>query len=186
MSTITKVSTSVDPDDYRDEQTGTDTEAHTRDNGTYFDARVPARSIDALRKRVRQRSWGSSTEEAAAIRRTDEELFEKVRVAEKHTLARADAILEHNKGRTGQALAYLDAIEELRTRLRSGEDTTAVVKEFNKLENDLRTREITVLRGMATEARTLRAAAADPVEHAQHLYSLMPISFGRAAGLVGY
>ena len=189
MTTIKKVSTSADPDDYRDSQSGQDgTSAvlRARDEGTYFDARVPARSIDSLRKQVRQRRYSSSTEEAEAIRKTDEELFDKVRVAERHTIARADAMLEHNKGRTGQALAFLDKIEELRDRLTAGEDTSVVVKEFNKLDNHIRAREIKVLRGMASEANTVRAALADPVEHAQHLYSLMPLAFGRAAGLVGH
>ncbi|MFJ4224248.1 hypothetical protein [Microbacterium sp. NPDC089695] len=186
MTTIKKVSTSADPDDYRDGQSRAATVSRSGDEGTYFDARVPARSIDSLRKQVRQRRYGGSTEEAEAIRKTDEELFDKVRVAERHTIARADAMLEHNKGRTGQALAYLDKIEELRDRLQAGEDTSVVVKEFNKLDNHIRAREIKVLRGMASEAHTVRAALADPVEHAQHLYSLMPLAFGRAAGLVGY
>ncbi|UTT53754.1 hypothetical protein [Microbacterium maritypicum] len=186
MTTIKKVSTSADPDDYRDDQSRAATVSRPGDEGSYFDARVPARSIDSLRKQVRQRRYSSSTEEAEAIRKTDEELFEKVRVAERHTLARADAMLEHNKGRTGQALAFLDKIDELRDRLAAGEDTSVVVKEFNKLDNHIRAREIKVLRGMASEASTVRAALADPVEHAQHLYSLMPIAFGRAAGLVGH
>lgn len=111
MSTITKVSTSAEPDDNREAALAPDgqpyqplprrvTEEH------YFDARVPKDIIDNLRKSVRQRSYGSSTEEADTIRKTDEEVFEKVRLAEQFQIDRADAMLERNKGRVGAALAY--------------------------------------------------------------------------------
>lgn len=184
MSTIKKVSTSADPDDRRDDFGAAPASASTEESA-YFDARVPSKIIDSLRKEVRHRFYGSSTEETETIRKTDEELFERVRTVERHTIARADAMLDRSKGRTGQALAYLDQIEALRERLHAGEDSTTVVKEFNKLERELRSREIAVLRGMAREASTLRADLADPVERTQHLYSIMPIAFGRSAGLIG-
>lgn len=188
MSTIKKVSTSAEPDDVRDVELAPDgypfRPLPPRVEGTYFDARVPKDVIDTLRKSVRQRPYGNSTEEAETIRKTDEAAFEKVRVAEQYQMVRADKLLERNKGRVGAALSYTEKIDNLRARLRAGEDTTTIAKEFNALERNIRSREIGVLRGMAIEAEGIEAALADPVEHAQHLYTLMPLAFGRTAGLV--
>lgn len=191
MSTITKVSTSAEPDDNRDIALAPDGQPYQPlpprvTENAYFDARVPKNVIDNLRKSVRERFYGSSTEEADTIRKIDEEVFEKVRLAEQFQIDRADNLLERNKGRVGAALTYTERIDDLRARLRAGEDTATIAKEFNALERDIRTREINVLRGMAVEADGIGASLADLVEHAQRLYALMPIAFGRAAGLVGH
>lgn len=189
MSTIKKVSTSAEPDDAREVELAPDgypfRPLPPRVEGAYFDARIPKDVIDTLRKSVRQRSYGNSTEEAETIRKTDEAVFEKVRVAEQYQIGRADSLLERNKGRVGAALSYTEQIDSLRARLRAGEDTTTIAREFNKLEQDIRHREIAVLNSMAVEAEGIEAALSDPVAHAQRIYSMMPIANGRAAGLIG-
>jgi hypothetical protein len=182
---IKQVSTTDVPGQYSDEtQSGYKPLPPAVKDSTYFDARVPANIIDRIRRDARERQYGNSTLEAEAILATDEQVFEKVRVAEQHSIQRADAMLNQGKGRVGDALSYLDQIDALRARLKAGEDTQTIAKEFDALERQVRSREVSVLHSMATEAEVIEAALADPVAHAQRLYSLMPLAFGRAAGLV--
>ncbi|GAA1997211.1 hypothetical protein [Microbacterium pumilum] len=153
-------------------------------DGHYFDARVPADIIDRVRRDARNSVYPNSTVEADTIRKTDEAVFEKVRILEDYQIGQAQSMLERNKGRVGAALSYVDQIDALRERLRAGEDTKVIAKEFNALEGRIRNREISLLQGMAGEAETVEAALADPVGNAQHILHLMPLDFGRTAGLV--
>ncbi len=106
---IKQVSTTDVPGQYSDEtQPGYKQLPPAVKDSTYFDARVPANIIDRIRRDARERQYGNSTLEAEAIRATDEQVFEKVRAAEQHSIQRADAMLNQGKGRVGDALSYLD------------------------------------------------------------------------------
>lgn len=131
--------------------------------------------IDRTRIEARGRTYANSTEEAAEIRRIDDELFKRVGAAEQNVIKQAQSFIRANTTRVGASLDLLEDLEDIGRRLERGGDTTALAKEYREIKSRI-DREIGVLGGLAESAGRMDAALEDPVAHAQRLYALMPAS----------
>lgn len=154
--------------------------------GGSIDMRVPANIIDRTRREARQRAYANSTIEAATIKATDLACWDRVRAQEAQVIQQSAAFLERNEGRVAQSLSYMDQLEDIKQRLRNGEDTQTVAKDFRKLERTIRSREVSVMRGLAKQSETLAAKIADPVANAQRILSRMPRDFWQPLPLQKY
>lgn len=131
--------------------------------------------IDRTRIEARGRTYANSTEEAAEIRRIDDELFRRVGAAEQNVINQAQSFIRANTTRVGASLDLLEDLEDIGRRLERGGYTTALAKEYREIKHRI-DKELGVLGSLAESAGQMDAALEDPVAHAQRLYSLMPAS----------